>query len=429
MTEGLPVAPPADAVAPRKSRAARAGTKLYLLGVAVWKFLFGVVLTQSLLGSIAIVGWTMRAAQRKTQQHWWKSASAPNGPGFREFAQGSTFHRSLDGWPNWILEHQRAWSRAHRAPGFGKISASFRALTRSLFQNLKIGVQAVFNTWVLTLPGCVLMLFSWYAGWHNSFNKGYEQAAVGPILGFGGIFLFVAAMYYVPMAQMRQASTGDWRAFFQFKLVWQLIRKRWLMCLGLAMLFTAFSVPVTILKTVPEFFPQINPKLTELPPVEALQFAKTYYFYAAFVLFGAFVVLRLVAARIYASSLLACVQSGALPQEALAESEWETLHRLNLLQVKPEPERHFLVRTIAWLGTKFGRATTGFVLFLVWFSFVAQIYVSEFFMKSPAGRGWLNQPLVQLPWFNYIPGSLKAAAEAGQRDSELSAEIDVAPNP
>lgn len=265
------------------------------------------------------------------------------------------------------------------------------------------------------MPGCVLMLFAWYAGWHNSFNKGYEQAVVGPLTGISGIVLLIAAMYYLPMAQIRQASTGNWRSFYEFKLVWQLIRKKWLACFWLAVLYTLFSVPITILKTVPAFFTQMNPELAELPPAEALQFAKIYYFYAAFALLAAYVVLRIVAARIYASSLLACVQSGALTEEALAENEWETLHRLGHLTVRPQPERHALVKAAAWLGTRMGRATTGVALFLVWFSFAAQIYVSEFFLKSPMGRGWLNQPLVQLPWFNYIPAQLKSDSESNSK--------------
>lgn len=67
-----------------------------------------------------------------------------------------------------------------------------------------------------------------------------------------------------------------------------------------------------------------------------------------------------------------------------------------------------------------GRATTGVALFLVWFGFVSQIYVSEFFMKSAAGRGWLNQPLVQLPWFNYIPSRLKTEAQESSSAQQLS---------
>jgi hypothetical protein len=42
---------------------------------------------------------------------------------------------------------------------------------------------------------------------------------------------------------------------------------------------------------------------------------------------------------------------------------------------------------------------------MVWFTFVAQIFISEFINYHPV-IGWLNQPLVQLPWFHYVPGGL-----------------------
>jgi hypothetical protein len=396
------------------SRLARLRYQLYRTVLGIWKFIAGVALTQNVLGSVAVVGWTYRAVQRAAQKQWWKQGPAEENC-FCDFVQCSTYHRSLGGWPNWIVQHDQAWMRAHKVAGVAKTRAMVKALVHSLWLNFKIGFQGIFNTFVLTAPSGALMLFAWYAGWHNSFNKGYEQAPVGPLTGIAGIILFIAALYYLPMAQARQASTGDWRAFYQFKLVWRLIRKKWLACFGLALLYSALSIPVTILKTVPAFFPQINEKLADLPPIQALHFAKLYYFYAAFVVFAAFVALRIVAARIYASGLLACIRSGALTEDVLAENEWETLHRLGLLAPCPAPSRHFLVRTIAWLGTRVGRITTGVALFLVWFTFVAQIYVSEFLLKSPWGRGWINQPLVQLPWFNYIPPALKSAAEGEER--------------
>ena len=71
----------------------------------------------------------------------------------------------------------------------------------SFVLNVKLGVGAIFNTWVLTLPACGLWLFAWYDGWNNSFTKGYEQAGVGPGTELLGVGLFIAAMLYVPMAQ------------------------------------------------------------------------------------------------------------------------------------------------------------------------------------------------------------------------------------
>lgn len=382
---------------------------------AIWKLLAGGALCQGVFGSILVVGWTFRLAQRLVLRQWWKQSGSPSeNISFENFVARMPAHRQHQHWPNWILEQNRAWLSAPSAPGWSKIRATCKALSHSLWQNLKLGLQAIFNTWVFTLPGCLLMLFSWYAGWQNSFNKGYEQAAVGPLTGFAGIFLFIAAMYYVPMAQIRQASTGDWRSFYQFKVVWQLIRRRWLACLGLALLYAALSLPVTILKTLPAFFPQINPALVDLSPAEALAFAKTYYFYAGFAVFISFVLLRVAAARIYASSLLACVQSGAMHEESLAENEWEALHHLDLMSVRLRRPRHFLVETLAWFGTKIGRVTVGVAIFLVWFAFVSQVYVSEFFNRSEYSRGWLNQPLVQLPWFNYIPNELEKSAPRDQ---------------
>jgi hypothetical protein len=46
------------------------------------------------------------------------------------------------------------------------------------------------------------------------------------------------------------------------------------------------------------------------------------------------------------------------------------------------------------------------ILVAVWFSFVAQIYISEF-INYHSGLGWINQPLVQLPWFRYLPTAVR----------------------
>jgi hypothetical protein len=58
--------------------------------------------------------------------------------------------------------------------------------------------------------------------------------------------------------------------------------------------------------------------------------------------------------------------------------------------------------TTGWALRTAGIAATAFV----WFTFVAQIFISEFLNYHP-GIGWLNQPLVQLPWFHYVPGHLQ----------------------
>ncbi|MDB6109967.1 MAG: hypothetical protein JWR69_1717 [Pedosphaera sp.] len=370
--------------------------------VFVWKFVVGMILCQSLVGGVLIVGWTYRLMQRTAYKRWWqRSELHVQGRSFREFIADEPVTQAHRHWPNWLVE-QNALEAVRKQP--------FKALVHSLCLNLRIGAQGIFNTWMLTMPGCVLMWFSWYDGWNNSFSKGYEQAVVGPLTGILGLLIFIVAMLYVPMAQARQAATGEWRSFYQFRLVRRLVLRRWPACLGLGVLYSLFSVPILALQIMPQFFPQMNKQSAELlAAMTEKQIADGldgYFFVAAAVVFPAYVVLRLVAARIYATGLLAAVEEGAVAIEALAERERAALGRLNLLQVRSAPGRHVLIRlvgtTVNWVF--WGTATV--VMLLVWFSFAAQIYIGQFMNYIP-GLGWLNQPLVQLPWFHHLPHAMK----------------------
>ncbi len=391
------------------------------------KLFWGMVFCQSVLGALAVLGWTYRLMQRSVLKQWWKlSESSAKAGSFAEFVAGDTHTDGHVHWPNWFLaqnfrdstsslpsldagRRQCAACVAGSSPVgrlFGNAARMLKALFTSLWTNVRLGVQAIFNTWVLTLPACVLMLFGWYDGWNNSFNKGYEQFQVGPGVSWLGILLFIAAMLYVPMAQARQAVTGNWRSFYQFRLVWTLVRRRWLASFGLATLCVLCSVPLMILASAVMFLPNINPKLADLTPAQTIQFLNSYYFWSALFVFPAFVMLRLVAARIYGSALLKAVQGGAISQDALAENEWRALHRLDLLRIEPPRIRHPVWRIAAWAGTRAGRATFGFLTGLAWFIFIAQFYVAQF-LNYRGAPVWLNQTLVQLPWSRHIPATLK----------------------
>jgi len=219
--------------------------------------------------------------------------------------------------------------------------------------------------------------------------------------------LFIAAMFYVPLAQARQAVTGEWRSFFQFRLVWTIVRARWMSSVALALLYSLLALPLNVLKTSPAFQPQINSALANLTDVQVLKHLDSYFFWCAIVMLPAYVMLRLLAARIYASGILSLVQSARIQPAELAPLEFETLQWLNLLEARPTPARHFFVRSITWTGTRVGRTASTVALALIWFTFVAQIYVTEF-LQYHSGLGWMNQPLVQLPWFHYVPARLKS---------------------
>ena len=367
------------------------------------------VFCQSVLGALAVLGWTYRLMQRAVLKQWWKLSESPaKSESFVEFVASDSRTCEHIHSPNWFLiQNFREEIRRLPEAGVGKrLLAVLRALGESLWTNVRLGVQGIFNTWVLTLPACVLMLFGWYDGWNNSFNKGYEQFSVGPGVSVLGILLFITAMLYVPMAQARQAVTGNWRCFYQFRLIRTLVRRRWFACFGLAALYALCSLPILVLLSVVIFLPNINPELADSTPARAIQVVNSYFFWSALFVFPAFVLLRLVAARIYGSTLLRAAQSGAIAQDALAEGEWRALHRLNLLQVEPPRRRHPVWRIVTWAGTRAGRVTFGLLTGLVWFVFIAQLYIAQFFNYRGA-TVWLSQTLVQLPWFHHLPATLK----------------------
>ena len=386
--------------------------------IFLWKYLAGIALCQNAVGSVLVVGWTYRLAQRSVRKQWWKASRArDDGTSFDEFLR-SAEPRNLR-WPNWIVRPPppmpsptggglRVGARSRFCAGAGlikKVRLVNSCLLGSLGANAKVGAQAILNTWVLTLPACAAWLVAWYDGWNNSFNKGYEQAAVGPATGLFGVALFIAAMFYVPMAQARQASTGSWRSFYQFRLIWGLIARNRLKCLGLAALYFVISLPVTVLKTAPVSFEQAFPRVGAMTDAEVLEFANTYFFWAAAAVFPCYVLVHVAAARIYAKALIVAVRDCRIAPSDLAPDEAHCLAALNLLEQRPRPLAPLVVRAAGrgaslTIGTALLAATAA-----VWFGFVAQIFISEFLNYHPV-VGWLNQPLVQLPWFHYVPGHL-----------------------
>lgn len=375
--------------------------------VFVWKYLAGAILCLNLLTSVVVVGWVFRLMQRSTFRYWYRRGeTAAENTTFASFAEDNERIQSHRHAPNWIVRQnfiQTVRGGAARKESALPIRAG-RSLFHSLWLNVRIGAAAAFNTWVLTLPACTLWLFAWYAGWNNSFHKGYEQAAVGPLTGMLGIALFIVAMLYVPMAQARQAATGHWRSFYDFPLVWGLVRRRWWACVGLAALYALLSVPVMAMKTAPAFFDRL-PGYPQMTDAQVLAQLNSYFFFACLLVFPAYIALRLVAARIYAAGLLKSVRAGHIPFDRLARIERSVLDRLGLLEVKPAAERHVLVKTIGGTGRFAARFAAGALAVTIWFVFISQIYISEF-LNYHAAHGWLNQPLIQLPWFKYIPAAL-----------------------
>lgn len=389
--------------------------KLVRSAAFVWKLLVGGFFCQYLFTAILSIGWTFRLMQRVAVTRWWSlSNRSQGGVSFRADARTVPALRDFQSWPGWFFHRsglgvvRRDWAAAQGMWAKSRLAVSgpFGALK----ENLVGGVQGIFNVWVLTALPVLLWQFGWYSGWDNSFNKGYEQFSVGQFISVAGIVTFLPVMLYLPLAQARQAVTGDWRTFYQFKTVWRLIQRRRLACLVLAGVYSLVSFPLALTRVLPSFITSNNPAFAAMSDAELLDWANNYYFWVSAAGFAAYALLHLLAARIYAGAVVEACRAGALTQRELSVFERHMLSGLQLIELETPGKPHIAIKIVAAAARPAWRAAMTTATLMIWFSFVAQIYVSEFFVYHQA-RGFINQPLIQLPWFRYVPVALEESAQ------------------
>lgn len=356
----------------------------------LWKALFGIALCLTPVTAVLVVGWLTRLMQRSTFKLWYRESGSELGIGsFQDFVLSNDNTAHLAHWPNWFTSHTPA--------GDGKVQRLFSRLLGSLWANLKLGLQMLLNTWVLTLPACLIWIMSWWGGWENSFNKGYEQAAVAPLAGIAGVIVFIIAMLYVPLAQARQAATGSWRAFYDFRLVRKLIRHSRLRAIWLAVSFAVAGLVVAGLRVGPLALGNLLEGDSDMTPQRIEQIAGAYHVFAAALIFMMIIALRTIAARIYARGLSRGVRAGDISPSMLAENERAFFARLGLLDIEDRPAGGLVKRTALSSGRGLIAVVSLLILLALWFIFVAQLFVSQFLNYN--WIGWLNLPLVQIPWF------------------------------
>jgi len=388
-------------------------TALRKLVAFVWKVLAGGIFCQFPLTAMVVVGWTYRAMQRAAVRAWSRASALDSSELDALYAQETVFLRHQT-WPNWLLE-QRSLRGGGRSTGVrGKSSGVAWTLGGSAWANLRVGFAGIANTTVAMALPAVLWQVGWYAGWDNSFNKGYEQYYSGIALSWIGIVLFLALMLYVPMAQARQAVTGDWRSFYNVRTVWRVATANPLRMLLLAAVFSLVALPINVLLIAPQGFEKSNPDTANLTDVQFLAYLNRYYFFVSLVGFAGYVLVRIVAARWYAAGLLSALKKGRIAVSDLRGDEAAALHTLQLDRPAEAPQRHPVVAATLAVSKPVWRGGWITAALLVWFTFVAQIYVREFVNYHPY-RGFMNQPLVQLPWLRFVPAELQSSVRAVER--------------
>jgi hypothetical protein len=327
------------------AKAHRGRPSLLARFASVARFALGVILCLTPVTAILVLGWLMRLMQRE-EDHARKRMQAA--------AAGEQRPRL----PHWIT---------------GETPRSAGRLTRwfgSLVDNLRHGLAALAALAVGTLPFTLLWLFSWWGGWENSFNKGYEQAWVGRTIGLVGVAIALPLLTRLPMALAHQAAEGRIGAFFAFREVRRLIRLASWRYVGLSLVFVLAALPLFVAKGAPVFVEQWNPGFTDRNAAGIEAFGQSYRFWATAYLLAALLFLRRASARLHARAALALAAGNASPSLLASTAA--------------------IVRSL--------------LLGILWFAFVVQIFVGQFLNHQWVA--WLNHPLVGLPWLPPLGAAL-----------------------
>lgn len=260
----------------------------------------------------------------------------------------------------WLMRRMRWIAGADKTRPDWLLGSGETFLARAaggLIANVRAGFGAGLSLLLATLPFTALWTFAWWSGWENSFNKGYEQAIVGPLLSLLAIAISLPILCILPMALAHQAAKGRWRAFFDWRLVRDLIARAGWRYVLLILLTAALAVPVMAFRVIPVFVEQIVPGAADMTAEQMAQLSGMLTLGLAAYVFAALVVLRGMAARIY--------------RRATAR-----------LGERPPP---LMLRLIGWAA-----------MLAASFGFVAQIYIAQFLNHGWAN--WLAHPMFLLPW-------------------------------
>ncbi|MEM9353698.1 MAG: hypothetical protein AAGA92_11850, partial [Planctomycetota bacterium] len=359
---------------------------------AAVRFGIGVVLCQGVLTAVLVVGWAQRWLERRVYSYWWRRSPARDrGLAFDDYLSRVDRPISQPALPRWITADPSNTPASRRVRWFGSLVANFGR-----------GLPAAANAFLWLLPATALWYVAWVLGWNISFHKLYEQSPIGATLGVSGVALFAALLLYLPVALARQAVTADPRRFYDLRLNWLLTRNAAWGGVQTAAFAAAVGSVVMVLRIAPYFLGG-SEEIAALPPAQQLAWLKSYYLAAGIVVLGGYLLTWLLAARVYAAAALRAFLSGAGPklthveQNAFASLGYQPTERAETGSPLWKTSRSFAGG--GWTAAGLAAAS------LAWVAVATEVFVGQFFHYIP-GLGWLNHPLLVLPYFKYLPPGL-----------------------
>ena len=283
----------------------------------------------------------------------------------------------------WLTRRQGALARSRfgiteEAPGWllgprekGRLARALGGLAA----NIRTGLLSLTALLAWTLPFTLLWLGAWWAGWENSFNKGYEQAFVGPATFLLGAFLAALILPALPFLLAHLAAEDRLSAAFELRRLRSLLAQAgWRVPLLMALTTLAafpFAAARGLITTATDWAPWIQ----DLTPDEATALRSQIALALAAWAFLSAWTLRALTARAYAT---------AAPRAAgLKPGLWDGTHASEAAEPSRPKSR---LMTALWYGA--AMAITLALSFLI---------LAGQFLDHAWWR-WLFHPALTLPW-------------------------------
>jgi hypothetical protein len=246
----------------------RAG-RLTRLGTLIGNLAIGTLLTTGPVTSLVALGWLTRRTGHASRTRFGAAEEAPG----------------------WLLGPRETSARPT-----GRIA---RALG-GLGANIRTGLVTLTALLAWTLPFTLLWLGAWWAGWENSFNKGYEQAVVGPSVFLLGGIVAALLLPVLPLMLAHLAAEDRLPAAFEARRLRTLIGQCGWRIPALMALTTALAFPFTAARGLITTAPSWAPQLDEMSPDQIADLEGTIALALAAWAFLSLWLLRNLAARLYA---------------------------------------------------------------------------------------------------------------------------------
>ncbi len=340
-----------------------------------------------------LAGWMNRYMLRSAVHVWVRRSNVENPKIFFQNHEFSSFR----GWPRWSDVSIAVAPSILKTGFFRKAFNRFIHFFRSLWWQYRSGLLSLFNTWLLTLPFALVWLWMWWAGWNNTFSRGYEEEGLAPLTFIFSAFGFCLVMLYVPIAQARQAIHGKWASFFDMRAVRTISRHVRFRLLILAVFYALGSLGlIGGTKIFPTMFEEIyDLDMSNIQSVKDMVFV--HFLFVILCFYCGLLFVKRMNARVYAIGVLKALQAKDLSPEDLSPFERTLLlERLSFAPPKPKIDRPWWVRLLIWPLRKLWTFTLVALTLSVWGGVAFSLYFGQFMNLSHVD--WLNQPMIQMPY-------------------------------